>query len=324
MNKQDPLPSSSSHREISPAPENVRAKSIGCMSGIFRFVCKYHNRRRFITSGKKQEKNVGSPPPQESSTDLPKSSGDVVPKSPTLPVEMRISADNYRSPPALIARLMGLSEIPTAETAVEEKRRRLLGALEKCDQDLKSLKKMIEVVKSVSGNTTNGNSKIEKLYYHMTTRKEKWNQLEAISMSMRSTLSMVDDFTSFCSYSKRHNNCTANGRAQQQRKRKPGEEDIINISLFERNKTEIIPERSDEKLASSPPWKSSKAMVDSVNEVCRDIAWGQRREIGRIGLALQDYIFRDIIEETVREMGCYFFYPSPILPLESCKRRLRF
>ena len=52
MKGQDPSLSSSSRRESSPAPEKIRSKSIGCMSGIFQVVYKYHNRRRFLTFGK--------------------------------------------------------------------------------------------------------------------------------------------------------------------------------------------------------------------------------------------------------------------------------
>ena len=64
---------------------------------------------------------------------------------------------------------------------------------------------------------------------------------------------------------------------------------------------------------------SSKAMIKSVDEVCKDVTWGEKRELGRIGLALQDYICRDLIEEIVRELGCFY-----TLPFEACKRRLCF
>ncbi|XP_021674601.2 uncharacterized protein LOC110660562 isoform X2 [Hevea brasiliensis] len=300
MNQQDPLLSSSSRREIP-----LSTRSIGCMSGIFQLVCKYHNRRRFLTSKKEPQKNVFFSPAMSSSSQPSCSSPPqedtihhLVPRSPTLPAEMRASQ------PALVARLMGLNDIPAAAIAAE-KRRRLLGALEKCDEDLKTLKKMIEVVKSVGDR----GDKIQ--VYYRTGDKLK----------TASPVSVVDEFTrsAFCGYSKRHN--TNIGKAPQQRKRKVGDEDITSISLVDRIKSEImIPSERSENLAS-PIW-SSTAMVESVNEACKDIEWGQRREIGRIGLALQDYIFRDLIEEIVREMG--FCCICPPLPLESCKRRLRF
>lgn len=62
-----------------------------------------------------------------------------MPRSPTIPAEIR------KQTPALIARLMGLEEMPDDHS--RQKRQQLLGALEKCDQDLKALKKMIDVVR---------------------------------------------------------------------------------------------------------------------------------------------------------------------------------
>ncbi|KAL4374281.1 hypothetical protein HN51_008084 [Arachis hypogaea] len=78
-----------------------------------------------------------------------------VPRSPTLPTEICQSrATKPQSPtaeshsPTLVARLMGLDEAPEAALAesVVEKRRQLLGALQRCDEDLKALKKIIEAV----------------------------------------------------------------------------------------------------------------------------------------------------------------------------------
>lgn len=116
------------------------------------------------------------------------------------------------------------------------------------------------------------------------------------------------------------------GGGLQQLKKKPGEEDNININLIERVKKETInytKERTNERLGLGS-W-GSKAMEESVNEVCRDIKWGQKREIGRIGVALQDFICKDLIEETVIDLGfCCTSYQPPPLPLESCKRMLRF
>lgn len=62
-----------------------------------------------------------------------------MPRSPTIPAEIR------QQTPAIIARLMGLEEMPDDHS--RQKRQQLLGALEKCDQDLKALKKMIDVVR---------------------------------------------------------------------------------------------------------------------------------------------------------------------------------
>lgn len=77
---------------------------------------------------------------------------DLQTRSPTLSAEIRRSS-SVNSPttigksPALIARLMGLEAVPVEETS-SEKRRKLLGALEKCDNDLKALKEIIMAFRS--------------------------------------------------------------------------------------------------------------------------------------------------------------------------------
>ncbi|KAJ6408455.1 hypothetical protein OIU84_011716 [Salix udensis] len=230
MKGQDPLVSSSSRREISPAPEKIRSKSIGCMSGIFQFAYKYHDRRRFLTFVKKHGKDAVSSPkpttppssqpssssssssPSSSSTSLEQGnkvlrrfSSDMAPRSPTLPTEITRSRSfnspdqSFRSQPALVARLMGLSDIPpmtTAELAVAEKRRRLLGALEKCDEDLKALKKIIDVIKSSSVAST-GDDDDE-------GRSEKGNDLPLLQQP--SPVSVLDEFTrsALSGFSKRY------------------------------------------------------------------------------------------------------------------------
>lgn len=105
-----------------------------------------------------------------------------------------------------------------------------------------------------------------------------------------------------------------------QLKKKPGEEEVINIYVYDRMTTDSVETKGEKNDASSPIW-SSKALKDSIDEVCRDIAWGEKREIGRIGVTLQEYICKDLIEEIVTEMGCCGMYA---LPFEACKRRLCF
>ena len=115
------------------------------------------------------------------------------------------SPERFRAPPALVARLMGLSDIPpltTSELAVAEKRRRLLGALEKCDEDLKALKKIIDVVKSSVAGT--GNDADDE------GRPEKGHDLPLLPQQP-SPVSVLDEFTpsAFSGFSKRY---TINGK----------------------------------------------------------------------------------------------------------------
>ncbi|XP_065853380.1 uncharacterized protein [Euphorbia lathyris] len=333
MNLQDSLRLSSSrrsHRDASPARQNVHSKSIGCMSTIFQFLSKHNHRRRFLISGKKQEKESSNNfQPNSSSSDSPPRGGtatknprvstcDVVLRSPTLPENMRSvyafppSPENYfHNQPALVARLMGLNEVPMipgVKLSVAEKRRRLLGALEKCDEDLKALKKMIQVLTSVGDN----NCKV-------ACREKEESEPEEASCGV-STNSMVAEFTR----SAWSVNTASNGGGLQQLKKRPGEEDNINISILDRIYTKE--KKNDEKLFGLGIW-GTKVMEETVKEVCRDIEWGQKREIRRIGMALQDFIFRDLIEDIVKDFrfSCINYHPDPPpLPLESCKRRLCF
>lgn len=114
------------------------------------------------------------------------------------------------------------------------------------------------------------------------------------------------------------------GNLQQQGKKmagkKPGEEDDgIDISFLNRVLTETL--RIKRKATTTPSFWSSKAMIQSVDEVCSDIAWGEKREMGNIGLTLQNQIFKDLIEDFVKELGFHFMYR---LPFDACKRRLSF
>ncbi|CAK9166340.1 unnamed protein product [Ilex paraguariensis] len=167
LKRQETLLSSSSRRET-PQLDTHHDKAIGCMSGIFKLVSKYQHRRKFLTFGRKPEKHAVSSPSnaKSSSTEEQKNNEDKnrdirrfscdVPRSPTLPPDIRRlnsvnSPENFKPPPAILARLIGLDENPVRLPVVEpvaEKRRQLLGALEKCDEDLKALKKIIETVQS--------------------------------------------------------------------------------------------------------------------------------------------------------------------------------
>lgn len=101
---------------------------------------------------------------------------------------------------------MGLGDTPpmtTSDLAVAEKRRRLLGALEKCDEDLKALKKIIDVVKSSVAGTGNGADDQE-------GRLEKGDEHPLLQQP--SPVSVLDEFTpssAFNGFSKRY---TINGK----------------------------------------------------------------------------------------------------------------
>ncbi|PSS15758.1 Zinc finger homeobox protein like [Actinidia chinensis var. chinensis] len=191
-------------------------------------------------------------------------------RSPTLSAEIRSTATATSPPPAM------------ASLILEEKRRKLLKALEKCDQHLNSIKIIMD------------------------------------SLRPTTTTSKRQDNTSFNSDS----DSITKGRMamvvqqQQQQMRRKKE---TSACLFQRRTV-----RAKRDISSG--------MRESVDEVCRDIEWGQKRELGRMALLLQDNIWRDLIQEIVMDIiiiitphQCRnFLYGSGRLPLERCKRRLSF
>ncbi|OMO82892.1 hypothetical protein COLO4_22773 [Corchorus olitorius] len=231
-----------------------KQSSIGCMSAIFNLLAKQHNRSKFLTSSK-----------------------ETPPTSPMLPSEMRRSNSVEMSPRhTVVTRLMGLDKFPEpAVDSTADKRRKLLGALDKCDEDLKALQSIVEAVKKKNIN------------YNIETSKS----LEAVIHDLKKGI---------------------NGGKLQLKNTKPGEEERISF----------IARRRNDNMEMSGLWRISKAMAESVDGVCKDIAWGEKREIGRIGLALQDHICKDLIEEIVREMQCC--YTTYSLPFQACKRGLSF
>ncbi|XP_062004918.1 uncharacterized protein LOC133722118 [Rosa rugosa] len=284
---------------------------------------------------------IGDKSPSSHISYLQAVSCNIVPRSPTLPADIR-----RRSAPSLvIARLMGLEEEEAPSIQVQDqyyysritgqKRQQLLGALEKCDRDLKALKQMIEAVgappkksiEAIDNTVVVINKGIKKRSNDGAILKKSSSELQP------SCVSVLDDESStrfpFSNphhhYSKKQISFNINyGRAQQ--RKIAGEEDcylsnpssIINkfttessVAAFDENKTRpdyhVIVEES------------------TVDQVCRDIAWGEKREMGRIGLALQDLIYKNLIQELVAEMD-YSKYTSPVcsLPFEACKRRLSF
>lgn len=72
-------------------------------------------------------------------------------------------------------------------------------------------------------------------------------------------------------------------------------------------------------------------MKECVIEVCQEVEWGQIQQVGRIGLLIQDFILKDLIDEIIKDLGfCSYFdhvcsgISSFILPFEACKKQLCF
>ncbi|KAK4404674.1 hypothetical protein Sango_0836000 [Sesamum angolense] len=363
---------SSSHRQAAsvsasttPPPETHHAKGIGCMSGIIHLFSKYQNPNKRLTFGRKQEKSKPSSPAKAKGASIPAAKNSAkedkiekqtfdtskrltcevkVLRSPTLPPEIRRSTaasspENSRTPSSLVARLMGLEDTAPAARRpafdgdpLVEKRQRLLQALEKCNEDLEALKRIIKAVQTADvriqpphpaapkrglpGAGNDAKPCIKKCTF--VTAEE---QNIPASDSVRSPLGNVSIV---------HNTTIAAGAMRampHQRKptaaKKPGEDDEPIAKLHNHStitESSLLVRR---RAAASQPVQSSRAMVESVEEVCRDIAWGEKREAGRIGLVLQDQLCKELIEEVIKELLKPSCNVQP-LPLEACKRRLCF
>ncbi|KAL2480844.1 Uncharacterized protein Adt_33810 [Abeliophyllum distichum] len=335
---------SSSRRETPvtpPPPETHHAKAIGCMSGIIQLISKYQNRNKLLTFGRKQPEKVALSTPRNAEASVPTKaspsikedirklrtesqildskglSSNTIPRSPSLPPEIRLSnagnsSENRKTPSSLVARLMGLEEILVKKPALDEdpvaeKRKKILQALDKCNEDLEALKKIISRVqysdtrlqppqaaaKGVGGGG-GGND------HSLDVKTEELSPVCVLDEFTRSPLSSFPKVQS-------------NGIVRTPQQRKPGEDDhtIVYQSLFQIRREATV----------SPGW-ITRAKLQSVDEVCIDIAWGEKREVGRIGLVLEDCICRDLIEEFVKELMKFCCMYS--LPFEACKRRLLF
>ncbi|CAN4127907.1 unnamed protein product [Withania somnifera] len=149
LKKEDGFVASSRRQTLPPEHHHV-VKSSGCMSGIIQLISKYQKKAKRLTTGTKQGKNncsLSSPGKvvveDEKEYDLIK-----IARTP------KIQLENVKKEPAsLVARLMGLEERSPNRgnmKSIELKRRMILQALEKCNDDLESIKKIINSLKKVS------------------------------------------------------------------------------------------------------------------------------------------------------------------------------
>lgn len=79
-------------------------------------------------------------------------------------------------------------------------------------------------------------------------------------------------------------------------------------------------------------WRS-KTMGESLEEISKEISWGLKHEMAKIGMALQHHIYKDLIDEMLIDImpfsSAYYSsflipFDSSIPPFEACRRRLRF
>ncbi|XP_010504589.1 PREDICTED: uncharacterized protein LOC104781576 [Camelina sativa] len=322
------LSPSSSWRETHNPPRrnsNSSAVSSGCLPGFFNlFLSTFNfssNRRKSITLGSKKREQrtvVYASPPQDPSNGDDGGGGGGGGDEPPLP----------------------LNEVEGDAARVS-----LVGALEKCDRDLEELRRTIDVIKTtyilhktleVSPPTTRENFKFsgtvagDVVVGTQTQKNTKTTQHEPEGDTM---LSMLNHDEYCCKDNKTYK--------------------VNNINLITSRPDHYAIHDVISKRATSTTTTITKSAMESVNQVCDDVASGQRREIAKIGMALHDHICRDLIAETVRELSFsdydndeHEFYKSAVdspvchggsgksrhiqrgssnsLPLDACRRRLVF
>lgn len=336
-----------------PLQETRHAKPIGCMSGIFQLFTKYHNSSKRLTFGRKREKCKPSPPAKDK--DKPKkdslSSGREdksrsqdfglsleinVTRSPSNPPEIRRSnavksLENPRTSSSVVERLMGLGDMNTTvkRTALEEtgtiseKRRQLIRALEKCNDDLEGLRRIIQAVQTNDVRLQPPSQAVAKRDLSARTNEDSWvvnscmEKRAAVGAEARApTIGFPEAQYTVCP-TPRTPACLLPHRKPPTASKKPGEDDAEPMAAL------LMRSRRSPPIATSPRLStSSSPKARTLEEVCKDVAWGEQREMGRILMVLQDYICRDLVEEVVKELkSCRIRYS---LPLDGCKRRLSF
>ncbi|KAI3917016.1 hypothetical protein MKX01_003465 [Papaver californicum] len=339
------------------------------------------------------------------------------PRSPTIPSEIRLSVNinsksnvdsdhqNQQRSPALVARLMGLDDFPptpsssSPSASPSEKRRKLMVALEKCDEDLKTLRNIIDTIRSTNDSTHNRTSPMGPGIHHTSTngvvvidnselRTENVKD-RAISemMTMKNSkiknkkllfgddesMNGADSMMKAKSCSEFNSSAVSNisdevdqpspisvlelissppsplmlPHQQTGEKFRKLREEGNSFSFFQRIAFETLPRISGRRLSSEFSWaaltnrsllsspfqndRCKKAKVEIVSEACLDAVWGERWELGRIGVVLEEYMFNELIQETVRELllrccSTYtnILYSSSSVPYGSCKKKLCF
>ncbi|MQM00913.1 hypothetical protein Taro_033658 [Colocasia esculenta] len=274
-----------------------------------------------------------------------------VPRSPTLPSEIRrsnSSGNAARNPPALVARLMGLDDPPppvdTPDSAAE-KRRKLLGALERCDEDLRALKNIIEALHiAESSQKASTASLVVDRGDPATPKRSDSGHAGAVEDKrcldvdgeQPSPVSVLDALSS--PPARRRSNI--NGSATMAKGGRHDKEARVvdgQSPLFHRNANAASGRRAERPFLeyySSEPWQRtgttshpwqrlpcSRAMEESVEQVWEDGVLEERWELGKVGVGLEADILGDLVAEVVKELGFRRCSRLP-LPFDACRKRL--
>ncbi|CAF2171402.1 unnamed protein product [Brassica rapa] len=315
-------PSSSWRENHNPPRRNSNSSvvSSGCLPGFFNlFLSTFNfssNRRKSITLGsKKQEHRTVVYAPPEDTTN-----GDGRGKvEPPLPRNEGVEEDAARVS--------------------------LVGALEKCDRDLEELRRTINVIKTTyllhkKLEVSPPKARTGDCIIYFICLMVAGDVVVGMQTNNNTKTTIHETDTNTTMFSTMMNDHEYKGN---------------NINLVTKpDHNDVISKRTIDTRCTLPlvvRKMRSRSLMDSVNQVCDDLVSGQRREVGKIGLALHDHICRDLITEIVGEL-CFSHYDNNkchkpavdsadghdkgsgrrhirrgstnSLPLDACRRRLVF
>ncbi|CAA7398326.1 unnamed protein product [Spirodela intermedia] len=351
--------SSSSRRESRMVVENPQTKKVGCMSGIFFFLnMNRHNSRKRLLSGKNRSSssNSSSSKTPESSPANPTrpaaaappaavSSGEKsvrrlsceIPRSPTLPSEIRrldSPVCSPRKPPALVARLMGLDDSPPPHDSPQsaaEKRRKLLGALERCDEDLMTLKRIIDALRAAETHRDSGGGAGVEEKRCLEEEDGKPSPVSVLDAPLSSPAPGV----------RWRQQQLPPGAPQPHLHRHAGDHLLLDghhlvLPAFacKKGPPSLPPEDQRPIGPTNLPrprrrwWRRqrpcSKAMAESVEEVSESGLWEEMWELDMIWVELERSIVGELVAELVKELGFRRGRPSSLPFFTGCRKRLFF
>ncbi|KAG2258293.1 hypothetical protein Bca52824_077587 [Brassica carinata] len=320
-------PSSSWREAHNPPPRrnsssSSTVSSSGCLPGFFNlFLCTFNfssSRRKSITLGskKQEQRTVVYASPQEDTS----------------------NGGGTFEPP-----------LPSNEGVEEDAAARvsLVGALEKCDRDLEELRRTIDVLKTtylLQKKVSPETAARDDVKFSGTVVGDAvvGTQFTQMNKNTKTTVHETDTDTDTTILSTMVNDHEYKDNTTYK---------VNHINLITRPDHyamhDVISKRETIESRDTAPimvQKVRRSLMESVNQVCEDVASDQRREVAKIGLALHDHICRDLISETVHELSsfshyddddechkltvdsasCYGRGSTNSLPLDACRRRLVF
>ncbi|ONK63604.1 uncharacterized protein A4U43_C07F16970 [Asparagus officinalis] len=275
-------------------------------------------------------------------------------------VPTRFPATNIRglSLAALVVRRQSIAptnglrgDSVSSPASARRQRRKLLGALEKCDEDLKSLKRIIEAVR-VADKSDNvegdGDESVETVKSvdsvgeqpspvsvldpvfsptcyvgEMRLEKEQQQKSQGVCIQLRapeaSHLCISGDLNESKKHDRQSHSSFFNQIIVHRLPTKPTQRQYYNL-LEQFSQTKRLTEVNHHRHPSER--KRSQALTESVSEIWENGVLEQTCELGKVVVIVERGIFRELVDEFVREMLGVGF--KGLISQWTCRKRLCF